>query len=78
MQKWRFLSGADEICPAKLEGFVFDIDGTLYHHPEYHVAGTCGEITAIARILGKSFSRMQSLIADRRQQLTLALGQSAT
>lgn len=77
-EKWRLLRATDRRKLASISGLIFDIDGTLYHHPEYHAAGTRGEIFEIAHILGYSYDDMESMIAKRKQSLALQLDRQAT
>gem|GEM_PF-2121956 len=74
---WRLLTGSSKgiVC---VSGLIFDIDNTLYHHPEYHAAGTRGEISQIASILGHSYDDMESVIAMRKQDIALRLDRPAT
>ncbi len=77
-RKWRLLciTGTEKLVG--ISGLVFDIDGTLYHHPEYHAAGTREEISEIGRILGYSYNDMESIIATRKQYIALQLNRQAT
>lgn len=75
---WRLLRTGGDTKPVSVSGLVFDIDKTLYYHPEYHAAGTRGEISEIARILGHSYDDMKSMIAARKQDLAIRLDRQAT
>ncbi len=76
--QWRLLRTGGGIELASVSGLVFDIDNTLYHHPGYHAAGTRGEISEIARILGHEYDYMKSMIAEHKKYLAFQLGRPTT
>ncbi|MDP3779017.1 MAG: HAD family hydrolase [bacterium] len=78
-RQWRLLrTGDDRDQLASVSALVFDIDNTLYHHPEYHAVGTRGEISEIARILGHEYNDMKSMIAERKKYIAARFNRPAT
>lgn len=75
---WLLLRTGNDTELASVSGLIFDIDNTLYHHPEYHAVGTRGEISEIARILEHTYDDMKHMIAQRKKAITLRHDRQAT
>jgi phosphoglycolate phosphatase/putative hydrolase of the HAD superfamily len=53
--------------PATIHAFLFDLDSTLYTHPEYAQFQLTAPVEKLARLRGQSFAETQQEIAQYRQ-----------